>query len=110
MVIASLFIPKVLLVLILNIFLGSSVILVCSHLFHSVARSEVRDAGRRCTRQSSWHVSVLHGAAAPRLEIPLGLDQTTIPGGRYLRLRLIDDPPRCLRPDRGRVRRALRAR
>ena len=28
------------------------------------------------------------------LENPLGLDETTIPGGRYLRLRLIGDPPR----------------
>ena len=27
------------------------------------------------------------------LENPLGLDETTIPGGRYLRLRLIGDPP-----------------
>jgi hypothetical protein len=26
-------------------------------------------------------------------ENPLGLDETTIPGGRYLRLRLIGDPP-----------------
>jgi hypothetical protein len=27
------------------------------------------------------------------IENPLGLDETTIPGGRYLRLRLIGDPP-----------------
>ena len=27
------------------------------------------------------------------LESPLGLDETTIPGGQYLRLRLIGDPP-----------------
>jgi len=27
------------------------------------------------------------------LEDPLGLDETTIPGGRYLRLRLVGDPP-----------------
>lgn len=27
------------------------------------------------------------------VENPLGLDETTIPGGRYLRLRLIGDPP-----------------
>jgi DNA gyrase inhibitor GyrI len=26
-------------------------------------------------------------------ENPVGLDETTIPGGRYLRLRLIGDPP-----------------
>jgi hypothetical protein len=26
-------------------------------------------------------------------ENPLGLDETTIPGGRYLRLRLVGDPP-----------------
>ena len=27
------------------------------------------------------------------IDNPLGLDATTIPGGRYLRLRLIGDPP-----------------
>jgi DNA gyrase inhibitor GyrI len=27
-------------------------------------------------------------------ENPLGLDETTIPGGPYLRLRLVGDPPR----------------
>ena len=61
--------------------------------FESGFRLTARASDDGPDRQSSRHVPALHRALPRDRENPLGLDETTIPGGRYLRLRLIGEPP-----------------